>query len=491
MNCYEKDKHIRGTYTEEELRVLIQKKEIKYICFCFPSISQIFSKIFEAKYFLEEILPNGCKYPEIALLFNSQNGVIETSLINLQSINDIKIEVDKKTFRKMSWLGEEYAICIGKVKSRFDDKVIMHQVYPRNILEGHLNRIKIKHNISFQSASELEFYVFNKPTDDIISTYPEINLEKSKISKRSSDYCVLNIIEKNEKFTKIMKENLLNSGVEIEAMFTEHGPGQHEINIKYSEVLHNCDNHVILKQCLKHTGYNLNLGVSFMAKPFMEYDGSSSHVHISLYDSALNNLFSPSNNCEENAEIKISQNFEKIFANKKLFFFIGGVLKYMKDLFLCYAPNVNSYKRFKKYSFAPMYINTWCYDSRFSSVRVISSGKDNSLHNLHLEIRTGGSDCNPYILHTAIICSGMKGIEEEIMPPEMQVGNTYEKGGEGMVYPPENLKEAYEIFEKSEIAKEIFGKELHEAMVNTAKVEWNDFMNHISNWEINRYLSMA
>jgi glutamine synthetase len=350
-----------------------------------------------------------------------------------------------------------------------------------------LNKFFNNNKISFKSASELEFYIFNKQTDDIVETYPEINLHKFKISKRTSDFCVLNIMEKNENFLKIMKENLINSGVEIEAMFTEHGPGQHEINIKYGQVLHNCDNHVILKQCLKHTAYTLNLGVSFMAKPFMEYDGSSCHVHLSMYDSELNNLFSNTKNSEDIAEIEISQiSKQKISVNKKLFYFIGGVLKYMKDLFLCYAPNVNSYKRFKKNSFAPIYINTWCYDSRLSSVRVIGSG-----NNLHMEIRTGGGDCNPYILHNAIICSGMKGVEERIIPPEIQVGNTYDKTGDGLICPPESLKEACELFENSRFAQEIFGRELHEAMVKTAKVEWSDFMNHISNWEVNRYLSMA
>ena len=128
----------RGTYTEQELRASIEKQEIRYICLCIPSISQNFSKFFEANFFLEEVLPNGCKYPEISLLFNIQNGVIETSQINLSSVNDIKILVDKQSFRKMSWLGEDYAICMGIIKSRFEEEkenYSMHQISPRNILE--------------------------------------------------------------------------------------------------------------------------------------------------------------------------------------------------------------------------------------------------------------------------------------------------------------------------------------------------------------------
>ena len=472
---------LKGQLTKEELISQIKSQEIKYVTVCIPTTHNVYTKRWEAKYFLKSILEDGYQLPEITLNVNYHHDLIQTKNLNLESTNDINVQIDTDCIRKMSWLGEGHVIVMTNCRD-LENKPNRNS--PRSILKNLIQNVSEKNEICFKAASELEYYVFNTTNDKIMENNPEINLHKHKISKRISDLCIANLMDRYQEFNELVMDNIVNAGIELEGIFTEYGPGQHEVNIRYNDALKNCDNHILLKRCIKHTIYKKGMGCTFMAKPMMEHDGSSCHVHLSALNKDLNNIFLPSLNSEENHIIKLKNG--DLPVSKNLLYFIGGVSKYIKELFLCYAPTVNSYKRFRLYSFAPFYINTWCYDSRFGGIRVI--GKD---QNLRLEIRFAGADANPYILLTAIIASGMKGIENKIMPRDMEVGDVYSKADEGLVKAPRNIFEAATFFEESEFAKEVFGEDFKEFMVKQAMKQWEDYDNVVGAFEVNRYLDMA
>jgi glutamine synthetase len=140
-----------------------------------------------------------------------------------------------------------------------------------------------------------------------------------------------------KKFNRIITDNLLNAGIDIESHFSEYGPGQQEINIHYDEPLKSADSHVITKQCLKSTLENLGLGCCFMAKPFSNLSGSSGHVHISVYDEKTGkSMFCSSENNDENFILS-----EGVKCNKKLIYFIGGLIKYIKELLILTGDSSN------------------------------------------------------------------------------------------------------------------------------------------------------
>jgi glutamine synthetase len=338
-----------------------------------------------------------------------------------------------------------------------------------------------KNNLYVKCSSELEYYVFNQTNEKILSKHIP-NLVSSKMSN-FPDYSNASISDRNEKkFNRIVTNNLLNAGVEIEAHFSEYGPGQQEVNIHYDEPLKSADSHVITKQCIKNTIEDLGLGCSFMAKPFTNLSGSSGHVHISVYDDKTGkSLFCSSENEDENFIIS-----EGVKCNKKLVYFIGGLIKYIKEVFLIFAMNVNSYRRFKKYSFAPIHLNSWGYENRHVSFRIIGRDED-----LHLEVRIGGADINPYIVYSVIMAAGLEGMLEKIEPPSIDKGNTYSKDPACRVSPPNSLKESIELFEKSEFAIKTFGKNYHECLLLLAKNEWAIFEAEVTDWEIKRYLEFA
>lgn len=127
-----------------------------------------------------------------------------------------------------------------------------------------------------------------------------------------------------------------------------------------------------------------------MAKPFQEKWGSSSHLHVSLHDLEGKNVF---NGSEHNLNSEIS-------CSNLLLYFLGGMMKYSLDTFIFFAPTINSYKRFRNFSWAPSDLDSWSIDNRTSPFRICGQGKS-----LRIEFRIPGGDINQYLAYSALIAA--------------------------------------------------------------------------------------
>lgn len=125
-----------------------------------------------------------------------------------------------------------------------------------------------------------------------------------------------------------------------------------------------------------------------MAKPNKDRAGSSSHIHMSLLDLNGNNVF-------QGNDYKIT---DEISCSNTMLYFIGGLMHYSLDSFIFYAPTINSYKRFKNFSWAPSNLGIWSYDNRTAPFRICGKGK-----NLRIEYRIPGGDINQYLAYSAAI----------------------------------------------------------------------------------------
>ena len=74
-----------------------------------------------------------------------------------------------------------------------------------------------------------------------------------------------------------------------------------------------------------------------MAKPSIESLGSSSHIHVSLLNLEKQNVFKGDDN----------QLTENLNCSNTMYHFLGGMMKHSLETFVCFAPLVNSYKRYK------------------------------------------------------------------------------------------------------------------------------------------------
>jgi glutamine synthetase len=127
-----------------------------------------------------------------------------------------------------------------------------------------------------------------------------------------------------------------------------------------------------------------------MAKPNKDRMGSSSHLHISLHDHTGKNLF-PGNDMRINEDISCSN---------LMTYFLGGMMKYSKENFIFFAPTINSYKRFKNFTWAPSNLDNWSLDNRTSPFRICGSGKS-----LRIEYRIPGGDINQYLAYAGLIAA--------------------------------------------------------------------------------------
>ena len=130
--------------------------------------------------------------------------------------------------------------------------------------------------------------------------------------------------------------------------------------------------------------------------------------------------------------------------------FLAGQLAGTRELTLCFAPNVNSYKRYAWGSFAPTTL-AWGVDNRTCAFRVVGHGPG-----LRVESRLAGADTNPYLAFAAMIAAGLHGIENELDLEDAYGGNAYDAHDKPRV--PSSLGAAIDLFDGSALAREAFGR---------------------------------
>ncbi len=128
--------------------------------------------------------------------------------------------------------------------------------------------------------------------------------------------------------------------------------------------------------------------------------------------------------------------------------FLAGQLAALRELALCYAPNINSYKRYVPGSFAPTSVR-WGPDNRTCALRLVGHGQS-----LRVENRVPGGDVNPYLAVAAMIAAGLHGIDHELPLEPPVTGNAY---ADDTLRVPHTLRDALDLWEKSELARETFG----------------------------------
>ena len=223
------------------------------------------------------------------------------------------------------------------------------------------------------------------------------------------------------------------------------------------------DRHTLMKQAMKEIADSMGLSVTFMAKPTSDEAGSSSHLHLSLWDAESDtNVFDASG-----AE---SDTFR---------WFLGGWMRHVEDFMVCYAPTINSYKRYVDGSWAPTRI-AWSRDNRTAGFRVVGNGSA-----LRIENRIPGADCNPYLAFAATLASGLTGIEQRIEPPEQFDGDVYQAAHLPRV--PVSLEDAGRRFAGSEVARSAFGDDVVDHYAHFHRVEVAAHQSAVSDWERARY----
>lgn len=271
-------------------------------------------------------------------------------------------------------------------------------------------------------------------------------------------------------------------GIPVEYSHHESGPSQQEIDLRFADALTMADNVMTYKQVVKEIAMKYGVYASFMPKPLSDAPGSGMHVHQSLFDEKGNNAFFDKNDPDGFNLSKTAKHY------------IAGLLKYAPEYCLVTNPSVNSYKRLVPGGEAPVHV-TWARRNRSALVR-IPGYKPKKEEACRVELRNPDPSANPYLVFAVTLAAGLKGMEEELsLPDPIEDGNLHlatrqqlkEKGIQTL---PDTLGEAVELFAQSELMKETLGEHIHSFLVEKKREEWNEFQRHVTDWELERYLSV-
>jgi glutamine synthetase len=452
---------IRGMLTLGELSTMVENEEIETVIVSFADhYGRLMGKRFDAEFFLESCVNDGTHGCDYLLTTDMEMEPIEGyKFANWElGYGDFHMVPDMSTLRIADWLeGSALVMC-----DLVDDKT--HQMVdqgPRSILKKQLEEASV---LGYQcnAASELEYYVFE---DDYRSAHESKYHNLNPAGWYLEDYHIMQGT-RTEFFTAAARKHLKKSGVPVENSKGEWGLGQHELNVKYTEVLDMADRHMVYKQCLKELADSMGISVTFMAKYHEDRAGSSCHIHMSLWDGEKN-VFDG------------DEQFGPVNGSNIFRWFLGGWIKHASDVMVFYAPTVNSYKRYVDASWAPTRL-AWSYDNRTAGFRVVGKGKS-----LRIECRIPGADCNPYLAFAASLASGLDGIRNKIEPPEIFEGDVY--ASKDLPHVPHTLKEAISNFENSDFTKRAFGKEVVDHYSHFFKTEQAAYDSAVTDWERQRY----
>ena len=371
---------------------------------------------------------------------------------------DFHLVPDPTSLRVADWL-DKTALVLCDVHDEKTHGLV--SVAPRSLLKKQVEAAQAM-GLDCSAASELEYYLFE---NSYRQAHQQQYQDLTPVGYYLEDYHILQGT-RTEKFTAAVRRHLKRSGIAVENSKGEWGLGQHELNVRYAEVLRMADNHVVYKQCLKEVADAMGLSLTFMAKYATDQAGSSSHLHISLWKDGQNAFVG-------------DQEFGPVKGSDVFRWFLGGWIAHVPDVMPFYAPTVNSYKRFVDGSWAPTRL-AWSYDNRTAGFRVVGHGPS-----LRIECRIPGADCNPYLAFAASLASGLDGIKNRIEPPACFEGDIYAAAHLPRV--PYTLSEAVALFERSEFAKSTFGPEVVEHYTHYFHTEQKMYNTSVTDWERKRY----
>jgi len=264
-------------------------------------------------------------------------------------------------------------------------------------------------------------------------------------------------------------------GVPLEGAIAEYAPGQLELTLRHGpDALRAADEAVMYKRIAKGVAVRHGCEATFMAKPFAQRSGSGLHLHVSVNDSDGRNIFAPQDSGDDPA------------GTPALRHAVGGMKATLAEAMAIFAPNANSYRRFRANSYAPV-APTWGINNRTVSLRV-PAGPPSSRH---IEHRVAGADANPYLAVAALLAGVHHGLTQAIDPGRPVEGDGYAAAAASPERLPATWFAALDAFEASTILPDYLGERFAAMFAKVKRIEQDRFFEAISPLDYDWYLKNA
>jgi glutamine synthetase len=306
------------------------------------------------------------------------------------------------------WLARPTAQVLGTMYE-FDDRPAAAD--PRHVLAAVVARCEAA-GYTPVIAVELEFYLLQRDGDGRLQ--PSSGLLTGERRTRIDAYGLGRLDDMAPVFDDLYTAARAQ-GLPLRTLMAEYAPGQFEITLEHrADAMRAVDEAILFKRAVRGIAARHGRIACFMAKPFAPLAGSGMHLHASLAGPGGQNVFAADDPAGSAA----------------LRHAIGGLRATLGEGMAIYAPNANSYRRFRSMSYAPV-AATWGVNNRSVSLRVPAGPP----HSRHVEHRVAGADANPYLVAALVLGGMLHGIEAGLDPGPAVEGNGYAQPAHGTALP--------------------------------------------------------
>lgn len=388
-------------YTESEVMEYIEEEDVKFIRLAYFDLSGKQKNVSIVAGELARAFKNGISFDASAI-----------EGFELPNKSDLFLHPDPSTLSVLPWRPSS-----GKVVRMFCDikypDGTPYEKDCRYLLQQAEKKAKEEYGIEMHFGTEFEFYLFKL----------DENGEPTKIPFDNAGYMDIAPEDKGENIRREIDFTLEQMGITVESSHHEEGPGQNEIDFRYSNALTSADNASTFKWIVRTKAAANGLYADFSPKPLETKPGNGMHINISCSKSEyLPNI-------------------------------LAGIMAHISEMTYYLNPTKNSYNRLGEHK-APKYI-CWGHGNRSAVLRVPAT-KDES----RIELRSSDAGCNPYIAFTLLIHAAMDGIKNKLTPPVAIEENLFDRETAAkfnLEAIPDTLDSAKKLAEKSAFIKEILG----------------------------------
>ena len=269
--------------------------------------------------------------------------------------------------------------------------------------------------LSIQIGAEFEFYLFKTDADGNPTTQPFDH----------AGYMDMAPEDKGENVRREICLTLESMGILPESSHHEEGPGQNEIDFRYSDAMTAADNALLFASTVRAVAVSNGLYADFSPKPIPGEAGNGLHINISL-------------KTEEGSHLNQ--------------YFMAGILAHIREMTAFLNPTENSYRRLGEKK-APRFV-TWSPGNRSQLIRIPAAQGEYK----RMELRSPDPTVNPYLAYALVIFAGLDGVKRKLLPPEPLNVNMYTAGPEvtdALETLPGSLAEARKLARESEFIRSV------------------------------------
>jgi len=434
----------------EDVKRIVEEKDISFIQFWFTDVLGVLKSFAITPSELDEGMTEGMGFDGSSIQGFAR---IEES--------DMIAKPDPCTFQLVPWRSNERPVARMFCDILNPDGT-PYEGDPRYVLKRLLEKLEGQ-GLTYYVGPELEYFYFK---DDSCT---EILDRGGYFDSRPLD------MGSNLRRDTIFA--LQSMGIQVEYSHHEVAPSQHEIDLRYQEALKMADNTMTYRLVVKEIARQHGVYATFMPKPIFGENGSGMHVHQSLFQGDRNAFYDPDD----------MYNLSQMARH-----YIAGLMRHAPEITAVCNQWVNSYKRLVPGYEAPVYVS-WARRNRSAMIRVpmYKPGKEKATR---MEFRSPDPSCNPYLAFAVMLGAGLEGIEKKYELPDpveedIFEMNPAERKAHGITDLPGNLYAGILETEKSDLVKKILGDHVFNKFIENKKIEWDRYRTHVSQFEIDTYLS--